>query len=77
MKVIKSELGLEEDDKARDIKKIKEKLKECNLPEDVLKSVNDEMDRLEVIPDSSPEYNVTRTYLNWIVDFLRCIECLC
>ncbi|MFG1494085.1 endopeptidase La [Halobacteriovorax sp. ZH4_bin.1] len=68
LKVIKSELGLEEDDKARDISKLKERILEAKLPEDVLKSVNEEIERLEVIPDSSPEYNVTRTYLNWIVD---------
>jgi ATP-dependent Lon protease len=68
LKVIRSELGMEEDDKSRDMNKIKEKLAEANLPEDVMKSVNEELERLEVIPDSSPEYNVTRTYLNWIVD---------
>ena len=68
LKVIKAELGLEEDDKARDISKLRIRIAESNLPEDVLKSVNEEIDRLEVIPDSSPEYNVTRTYLNWIVD---------
>ena len=33
-----------------------------------MESVNEELERLEVIPDSSPEYNITRTYLNWIVD---------
>ncbi|WP_412463562.1 endopeptidase La [Halobacteriovorax sp. RT-2-6] len=68
LKVIKSELGLEEDDKARDISKLKERVLEAKLPEEVLQSVNEELERLEVIPDSSPEYNVTRTYLNWIVD---------
>ena len=68
LKVIRAELGMEEDDKSRDMNKIKEKLVDANLPEDVMKSVNEELERLEVIPDSSPEYNVTRTYLNWIVD---------
>ncbi len=68
LKVIRSELGMEDDDKSRDMNKIKEKLEGAKLPEDVMKSVNEELERLEVIPDSSPEYNVTRTYLNWIVD---------
>jgi len=68
LKVIRSELGMEEDDKSRDMNKIREKLADAKLPEDVMKSVNDELERLEVIPDSSPEYNITRTYLNWIVD---------
>ncbi len=68
LKVIRSELGMDEDDKSRDIGKIREKIVEAKLPDDVLESVNEELERLEVIPDSSPEYNITRTYLNWIVD---------
>ncbi|EQC43461.1 endopeptidase La [Bacteriovorax sp. Seq25_V] len=68
LKVIRSELGMEDDDKSRDMNKIREKIVEANLPEEVMKSVEDELERLEVIPDSSPEYNVTRTYLNWILD---------
>ena len=32
------------------------------------KRVNEELERLEVIPDTSPEYSVARTYLNWIID---------
>ncbi len=68
LKVIRAELGMDEDDKTRDIGKIREKIEEVNLPEDVMESVNEELERLDVIPDSSPEYNITRTYLNWIVD---------
>ncbi len=67
LKVIRSELGLDEDDKAKDIKKIRETLEEINMPEDAKKAAFEELERLESIPDSSPEYNVTRTYLNWMV----------
>lgn len=67
LKVIRSELGLDEDDKAKDIKKIRESLEEINFPEDAKKAVFEELERLESIPDSSPEYNVTRTYLNWMI----------
>ena len=67
LKVIRNELGLDEDDKAKDIKKIKEGLEEGGLPEDAKKAALEELERLESIPDSSPEYNVTRTYLNWMV----------
>ena len=66
LKVIRSELGLDEDDKSKDLKKIKEGLEEAGLPEEALKSALEELERLESIPDSSPEYNVTRTYLNWM-----------
>ena len=66
LKVIRSELGLDEDEKAKDLKKIRESLEEINMPEDAKKAAFEELERLESIPDSSPEYNVTRTYLNWM-----------
>lgn len=67
LKVIRNELGMDEDDKAKDIKKIRETLEEGDLPEEAKKAAMEELERLESIPDSSPEYNVTRTYLNWMV----------
>ncbi len=66
LKVIRSELGMDEDDKTRDIKKFKELIDEANLPEEAKKAAMEELERLESIPDSSPEYNVTRTFLNWM-----------
>ena len=66
LKVIRSELGLDEDDKTKDLKKFKEALEEAGLPEEAHKAAMEELERLESIPDSSPEYNVTRTYLNWM-----------
>lgn len=67
LKVIRSELGLDEDDKAKDLKKIKDGIEEGGMPEEAKKAALEECERLESIPDSSPEYNVTRTYLNWMV----------
>jgi len=68
LKVIRSELGMDDDDKSRDIKKIKDGIESCGMPQHALKAANEELERLEVIPDSSPEYNVARTYLNWMID---------
>jgi ATP-dependent Lon protease len=67
LKVIRNELGMDEDDKAKDMKKIQEGIEQGDLPEDAKKAALEELERLESIPDSSPEYNVTRTYLNWMV----------
>ncbi len=67
LKVIRSELGMDEDEKAKDMKKIEEGIEQCHLPEDAKKAALEELERLESIPDSSPEYNVTRTYLNWMI----------
>jgi len=68
LKIIRSELGLDHDDKTKEVKKIREALEELVLSEDVKKVAFEELERLESIPETSPEYNVTRTYLNWIID---------
>ena len=68
LKVIRTELGMDENEKSRDTKKMTEKIEAMNLPEDVMKVAKEELERIEVIPDNSPEYNVARTYLNWIID---------
>jgi len=68
LKVIRAELGMEEDEKTRDLRKIKESMEKIGLPEEILKEAQEELNRLESIPDSSPEYNVVRTYLYWILD---------
>lgn len=68
LKVIRSELGMDEDEKSRDVNRIKEKIDKIGMPEEALKAAKEELERLEVIPDSSPEYNVSRTYLNWLIE---------
>ena len=66
LKVIRSELGMDEDDKSREIVKFRELIDEIGMSEEAKEVALEEVDRLESIPDSSPEYNVTRTYLNWL-----------
>ena len=68
LKVIRHELGMDEDDKSKDLNKLREKLEGLDLPEVVTKTVKEEIHRLETVSESSPEYNVIRTYLSWIAD---------
>jgi len=68
LKIIRGELGLDDDEKTKEAKRLQEELETRDIPEEVLKVAKEELERLESIPETSPEYTVTRTYLNWIVD---------
>ncbi len=67
LKSIKKELGLEEDEKSRETKSLKEKIAKAQLPEHALKVVNEELQKLQTIPEASPEFNLTRNYVDWLV----------
>ena len=66
LKSIKKELGVEDDDKSRESKILKTKLAKANLPEHAKKIAQEELERLQNIPDSSPEFNLSRNYIDWI-----------
>ena len=64
MKAIKKELG--EDEGSVETKELEDKLKAAKMPEDAEKVAMKELDRLSRIPTQSPEYNVSRTYIEWL-----------
>ena len=66
MKAIQKELG--EDEGTVELKELKEKIKAAKMPEASQSVAMKELDRLSRIPTQSPEYNVSRTYIEWIAD---------
>ncbi len=65
-KAIKKELGLEKEGKVSEIEKYQKRLKKLTLNEEAQKAVDEEIEKLQLIEPSSPEYNVSRNYLDWL-----------
>jgi len=65
-KAIKKELGLEKEGKVSEIEKFQKRLKNLTLNEEAQKAVDEEIEKLQLIEPSSPEYNVSRNYLDWL-----------
>jgi ATP-dependent Lon protease len=66
MKAIQEELG--EDAEHQEIEKLREKLKTKDLPEYAKTEAEKELRRLEMTPNSSPNYGIIHSYLEWILD---------
>lgn len=67
LKIIKKELGLERDDKDDLVQSMTKKLAELNAPPAVEKVITDQLKKISMLEPSSPEFNITRTYLDWLV----------
>ncbi len=66
MKAIQEALG--EDGEQQEIENLRQRAKEKNLPEEAQDTVDKELTRLERTPNSSPNYGVIHSYIEWILD---------
>ena len=64
LKAIQQELGIAKDDRTADIDRFRERLDSRRVPEAALKRINEELDKLSILETGSPEYAVTRNYLD-------------
>ncbi len=65
LKAIQSELGEEE---GQEIAELRKRIDDAKLPDAVLKQAMREVDRLERMSQASPEYQMLRTYLDWLLE---------
>ena len=66
LREIQQELGIEKDDRTAEIEKFRERMADLVLTEEASARVEEEMEKLAMLEVGSPEYAVTRNYLDWI-----------
>jgi len=67
MRAIRSELG-EEDERAKEFRDLRRKIKKAKMPPGVEKEVLRELDRLEQMHPDAAEASMVRTYIDWLID---------
>jgi len=67
LRAIQQELG-EKDPQQAEIEMLRERLAKLDLPELVRKEAERELSRLEKLPPAAPDYQVIRTYLEFVVE---------
>ncbi len=66
LKAIKKELGLAKEGKEAEIEQFRERLKALTLTPEATERIDEEMSKLSLLDPSSPEFNVSRNYLDWL-----------
>jgi len=66
LKAIQQELGIAKDDRTADLDLYQGRIRKLKLPVHAAKKIGDEMAKLSGLEHGSPEYTVTRNYLEWL-----------
>jgi ATP-dependent Lon protease len=68
MRAIQKELGEDETGEAAEAALLRERLDKADLPDDVRTEADRELRRLERLPQQAPDYQVIRTYLEFVLE---------
>ena len=68
MAAIQRQLGEGEQSKAQDIADLSEAIAKAGMPKEVDDAARKELRRLERMQEASPDYGMTRTYLDWLIE---------
>lgn len=66
IKILQEELG-ENVETDPELSKLLEKIESCGMPDNVLEKAKEEFGKLKKTPTMSPDFSVTRNYLDWLV----------
>jgi ATP-dependent Lon protease len=66
LKAIKKELGLEKEGKESEVERFQKRLETLKLPAEAAERVKEELEKFRLIEMASPEFTVSRTYLDWL-----------
>src|SRR5205823_7895157 len=67
MRAIQDELGEKNPEKA-EVEALRQRIAETDLPDEVRKEAERELDKLERLPSQAPDHQVTRTYLELVAE---------
>ncbi|MEW6440320.1 MAG: endopeptidase La [bacterium] len=67
LKKIQEELG-QKDEKTIEVEMLRSKIADAKMPPEVEKVAQKEVDRLGMMNPAAPEYSVSRTYLDWLIE---------
>ncbi|WP_108124584.1 endopeptidase La [Saccharospirillum mangrovi] len=65
LKTIQKELGISKDDRQSDADEFRQRLDGKTVPAEAMKRIDEELHKLSILEPGSPEYGVTRNYLDW------------
>ncbi|MBD7976287.1 MULTISPECIES: endopeptidase La [Pseudomonas] len=65
LKIIQHELGITKDDRSADADEFRARLVGKTVPPTAKKRIDEELNKLSILETGSPEYAVTRNYLDW------------
>ena len=66
LKEIKKELGITKEGSESETEKYEARIKKLKLSEEAKERIEEELEKMRLIEPASPEYHVTRTYLDWL-----------
>ncbi len=66
LKAIQQELGIAKDDRTADVERFEERIAALQIPAAARARIDEELQKLSVLESGSPEYAVTRNYLDWM-----------